>query len=357
MSNSFQILRYRKSDRDEVFAFLRQVYPRVDSDRLINQWDWKYDANPFNGNGEPYILLLKNGTNIIGMLGTISLRVSIHGKEHWVKNSCDFIIQPEYRGQKLSRWMVSQYAADNPMGIGWLNEISQRVSASSTTSQFVRQTFLVKLLNFSQIFYKITGNRLFSRWSDLVIAVTRPLIRPLRRRSYSAGITIAQVVNFDRSVDSLWQQVCRDYPVIVVRDQSYLNWRFVYRPDAQYTMLTATKGADLVGYLVLRLSEKAGLRCGYLVDFLVDSRSPSLLVLLLDKAIEYLRHEHTAIIFCLAVTPFYRYSFYRQGFFPWRWKRGYFSPRVDLTDPDLQVFVDLRQWYLTMGDGDLEMSS
>jgi hypothetical protein len=46
---------------------------------------------------------------------------------------------------------------------------------------------------------------------------------------------------------------------------------------------------------------------------------------------------------------------YRYGFLPWFWgPPSYFC--VNFMLPDLRVFEDLRQWFVTMGDGDLETS-
>ncbi len=144
---------------------------------------------------------------------------------------------------------------------------------------------------------------------------------------------------------------------MVVRDQRYLGWRFDSRPDAKYTLLMATRGSDLVGYLVLRLAEVAGVRLGYLVDFLVEHKSSSLLAFLVEEAVEHLRHGSAAAIICRVNTTPYRRMFYRHGFYPWRWGApGFFHPHVGLPDPTLQDFGDVRQWFLTLGDGDLEMS-
>jgi hypothetical protein len=48
----------------------------------------------------------------------------------------------------------------------------------------------------------------------------------------------------------------------------------------------------------------------------------------------------------------------RHGFVPAAFrKRCYLAAAAYSTDPRLQVFVDLRRWFVTMGDGNLEMSS
>jgi hypothetical protein len=122
-------------------------------------------------------------------------------------------------------------------------------------------------------------------------------------------------------------------------------------------VLVATRGSDLVGYLVLRVAEQAGVRWGYLVDFLVQHKSAALLALLIDAGIERLRHEGVAAVSCRATMPPYRQTIRSRGFYPFPWgPQTYFYMRVELPDPDLQVFRDARQWFITMGDGDLEMA-
>lgn len=156
-------------------------------------------------------------------------------------------------------------------------------------------------LDMGDTFQRVTGNRLLSHWSGLLDTGAQQLTRLLRRDSrLLRGVTITQMVTFDQWGDALWQRVCRDYPVMVVRDQPYLNWRFACRPDARYTLLVATRGPDLVGYLVLRSTERARVRWGYLVDFLVEGSSSSLFALLVEEAVECLRRERVAIISCLA---------------------------------------------------------
>ena len=357
MSDTFRLLRYKKSDREEVFTFLRSVYSSVESDRLISHWGWKYDANPFNHDVEPYILLLKDGNKIIGMEGAIPLRVAVNGKERWVINICDLTVHPDYRGRGLSRRIVAQIWADNPMSFSWLNEISHRVVAPLGTSRRARLVSLVKPIDFGLILQRRTGSRLFSCWGGLLTTGAHYLARPLCRHQALPGITVTQVGTFDHRVNILWERMCREYPVMVVRDQRYLNWRFICRPDTKYTLLVATRGPDLVGYLVLRSAKRAEGWWGYIIDFLVEDSSSSLLALLVKEAVERLRHEGVVAISCRATMSPYRRIFYRQGFYPWYWgQRGYFCTRVTLPDPELQVFGDPQQWFSTMGDGDLEMA-
>lgn len=357
MKKPFQVRRYRKSDKEEVFAFLRESYSSADYNRLASQWDWKYDDNPFNRYSEPYILLLKVNDKITGMLGGIPLRVSNHGKEHWVTNTCDLMINPTYRGQRLSQELIGQYLEDHPIRFSWLNEISKHISDPLVISQYFDLRFLIKLLDAKQIIFKMTGHNRISRWVALWMSKIKPLIPPFSRRYPSKGITVTQIETFDERVDLLWKRVRQDHPVIIVRDRSYLNWRFSARPDAQYTILSAMKGDALIGYLILRLCERAGIQCGYLVDFMTEAKNPLPFKLLVDEAIDYMRNQHAGIMISLSTMRFYRRLLYRRGFFPWRFeRRGYFRPSTSHLDHTLKDFRNPWLWHLTMGDGDLEMS-
>ena len=185
----------------------------------------------------------------------------------------------------------------------------------------------------------------------------KKLVPLLGRSTVTAGVKINKMANFDGRVDELSKRACKHYPVILVRDCSYLTWRFTSRPDADYTILLATQRNNLLGYLVFRSIERDGLKIGYLVDFLVERKSPPILFLLIKEAIKCLRRDGVAIIICRATKLSYRQTLFRLGFFPWYFEPPcYFNPHIDFPNPTLSLFGDTRHWYLTMGDGDLEMS-
>lgn len=337
--NRFHLSRYKKSEREEVFAFLQTVYPKVKYDRLMKQWKWKYDENPFNFSDDPYLLMLREGSQIIGMMGAIPLCLSVNGKKHWAACSCDLIVHPTYRGQKLSRVIIRQYYSDHPTTFAWINKISERAGKPLTTSQSLRIVPLVKPLLLNLPLRKNAESHL------------------LDRQGTEEEVTITQLLSVDHRFDSLWEQVPQNEIVIVFRDQAYLKWRFSSRPDARYILLAATRGSRFAGYLILRVAEKAAFRLGYLVDFLVERDSSSILGLLIEEATAYLKQEAVVAIFCLATNFSYHHLFGQQGFYPWYLMAPRrFHPRVALPDPNLQVIQNPRRWYLTIGDGDLEMS-
>jgi hypothetical protein len=164
------------------------------------------------------------------------------------------------------------------------------------------------------------------------------------------------VDSFDERFDSFWFRVCGDYPVIGVRDRRYLNWRFVARPDASYVRLAATTENGVEGYLIFRIAERDGLRCGFLVDYLVAERSLSIFSQLLYQAEQHLLGAGVTAIVCVGAPRPYRKTMWRHGYYPTIFRSyTYLRSSVRSLDPELREFAHPRSWYTSMGDGDLDL--
>jgi hypothetical protein len=362
MDTVSEILRYTAADRGEVFAFLEAVHSPEFSKRLQRQWDWKYDANPFNRGAQPYVLLWRDGGQIVGMLGVMPVRVCIDGTEYVVGHPCDWAMRRDHRGRRMARRLLDRQRPDWPMRFSWQNEISRKLSPGmiGENSGILRLAPMAKPLAAGDIIERASGSRLLGRFADAVARGMRPLRRLLNRRANVPGSIVSETRVFDDRFDRFWQRVRRDYPVMVVRDQRYLQWRFALRPDAQYRTLVATRGTEVLGYLVVRTVEQDGARMGYVVDFLVAERSTAIFSLLLAHAIAGLAADGARWMTCRATVPPFRRMLYRHGFLPVpRSTGGYlrtYRQETDSPDRTALLFESPGNWFLTMGDGDLEMS-
>ena len=339
MPDPIIISRYQRSDRAEVMEFLPTAFPEPRAKRLIAQWDWKYDSFPFNSEPDPYILLMRDANKIIGMLGALSLRAFIRGEEYLISSGCDAIVHTSYRGRGLFARLIECNARDRRLGMGWGNSASNHIWADSTTGNFR----VIPMI--APSFFHGYG-----------------LGRPPADARAAGKIEVIQIEKFDSRFDALWQSVRCDFPVAIIRDQRYLNWRYCERPDETYTRLCAVRGDELLGYIVVRTAWKEQargqrIRLGYLVDWTVKGRSFETLSLLVRHAFANIRRQGVRFVSARTTTPTFRSMLHRLGFVSWYWgPREYAITQVALQDEKLQVLNDMRQWFSTMGDGDLEMS-
>jgi GNAT superfamily N-acetyltransferase len=413
MEQNFRVGRYRKANRGEVFELLRVAFPAAFVERTILQWDWKYDANPFNREAEnarradqprlsatvravalaadlknldldlpenpaaesdPYCLLLRNAGALVGMIGGLPQQFVIGGGAHWVSDGGDFVVHPQYRGQQLSVRLGKVLAADNLIIQGWSNSAGQRSSRSvirglrdgtadqqdsseAFHSNRMRLLPLFKPIDFRSLAEYLSPNHLVRKAIEGLTGSIDALRRRFIKVPSLPALSITEAEAFDDRIDQLWDRARNDYPVIAVRNRRYLNWRFVSRPDASYRYLFAFRANEIVGYLVFRLADRDGMRCGYVVDYLVENQSTALFSSLLTEAEARMTHDGAKAIICAIAPTRYRSTLWRHGFYAARMATTpSLEAGVHLVDPALKAFIDLEQWFVTMGDGNLELS-
>jgi hypothetical protein len=103
---------------------------------------------------------------------------------------------------------------------------------------------------------------------------TRAVTDPFLHRRFRNGIgTIVRLQGIDERCDSLWEHSRSADRAMVIRNCRYLKWRYMDRPDAEYSLFGVERGSELLGILVARSTIRDGMRWGYLVDFLVANKN------------------------------------------------------------------------------------
>jgi hypothetical protein len=408
MSEEFRIERYCRSDRERAFDLIHASYPAI-APILIRNWEWMYDCNPFNRDAEcerrsnreqllaflrsvysaerlesfgrkwgfgddkfelldePYVLLMKNNRDeVIAMEGSLPQRFLVDGKEQWVSIACNWTVHPKYRNQRLAQALVNRLRTDNALIFAWQNAASQkfatrwrkatarRTEASGSVRTDMPVVPMIKPIEWGPLVNLLSSNRLIRATASIIGTGTGRLQRALQRSLPSHDIRVTRIDSFDQSVDQLWRAAACKHRVIAVRDRRYLNWRFTLRPQSPYTIVAAFSDSGMIGYLIFRVADHLGVSCGFLVDYLVEDRTVFSLVL--EHAEELLRNEHVAAIICSVATAPYRRILFRHGFFPVPFRpRTHLAVQLNSADPRLRAFLEVSRWFITMGDGNLDM--
>jgi GNAT superfamily N-acetyltransferase len=412
MPEQFRISRYRLEDRSRVLDFIAAVHPRALADRLIQQWSWKYQANPFNreaaryreahreevltymdtvfsrerfekfchkwgivaeegvGDDGPYILLMNDGDRLVAMQGSLPQCFMIGGKERWVSIGCDLAVHPDYRNRGLALPLTNRLLTEHAMMLSWLNASIHRIrsgwrsaiSRGRGASEIrgiteARLTPLVKPLDPGYAVRILTGSRILAGVAQAIVAAARPVTKILDRPIILPGVKVSEIKLPGVEFDQLWNRARETETVIAVRDRRFLNWRFIERPDASYRFVIATRDAELVGYMVFRIAEIDGAKWGYLVDFMAEGPAPIPFRLLLRHAEDCLIREGAKVIVCDAAPTRYRRALMRSGYLPSRARKPmYLSANLNSAEPELQAFADLPRWFVTASDGNLDLT-
>jgi hypothetical protein len=315
------------------------------------------------------MLLLKDGDRVIAMQGALPQPFLINGTRQLVSIGCDTAVHPDYRGRKLSLPLMLRMALEHGLTFGWSNPKSLSVWAGwlkrllrqkrhnpASRWGYVRVVPLVKPIDWAFVTSRATGVGLLGKVAAGAAAGIRR-VKGGPGKTPSHGIAVFQTESFDDRIDDLWRRCAAEHPVIGVRDRNYLNWRFCARPDASYTRLVATRGSEIIGYLVYRIAEQEGARWGYLVDFLVEGNDAAIFDTMLRNAEERMIKEGVKGIVCVIARPPYREALRRSGFFPALFRTpAFLGGSVTSPDPNLKIYGEVRKWFVTAGDGDVDMS-
>jgi len=347
--------RYHPTDRAEVFDLLRASLPEETSARLIAQWRWKFEANPFTPPEGPIGHLIRIGRELAALVAGFRLKMSIGGIEFLAESWGDWVVHPDYRRRKLWQ-IVGVPQAAVPILISWGRSFSPRYGIMmGWTAEPL--TPLLRVLDPEPLVEHLTHSPRLASISAGASAATRVVAGFLTRTRSDRNRNVVRFEAFDDRVDALSQRALRVEQAMVVRDQRYLNWRYCQRPDASYTLFGVEHESELAGFLVSRVGMHQGIRWGYLVDFLAAENSRDVLSSLVEAALDEFRRVGVAAVTCYATDPATRRMLFRRGFVPIRQRDPiHFAHYVQGKRTDLAKFTPLKRWYLTMGDSDFEMS-
>ncbi len=172
-------------------------------------------------------------------------------------------------------------------------------------------------------------------------------------------ITIEEIVN-DNVIcfDDLWNKLKDKYSVLGIRDSKYIKWRYLEIPIRDYKIFIARQESIVLGYVICRITDVAGMRCGMIVDFMFENKNEAVGKKLLCSAEEYFDKEKVGLMGCLMQSHFEEAKIIK--------KAGFFKcPKFMEPQPFPIIYrrfnsfngehcmSDFDNWFFTMGDYDV----
>lgn len=344
------VRKYRTGDEEEI----NRAYAENFESRSLDEWRWKFQGNP---EGFSLITVAEADGKIVGQYANLVVRLQVGERIVLAFQGIDNFVQKDHR--RLGSVQLSLLNAQPPLmkeagaalAFGFPNE-----DAYLMGKYFLGYQDLFPLpIHFRRLTWRLAVQRrvpCLPAWIlGCVTWVTAVVTRCALRRHRNPRIRVREVTGFDRRVDALWESARVSYPILTVRTQPYLTWRYIARPRNRYTILVAERDGALVGYVVLK--REAGGDYAQIVDILSE---PDEFVdrALVSAALRWCLDQGFAVVLCGMLEEdrvhrsLVRCGFLRhRGFPPLRMSFGVFS-----ADLDPAVVRDPRRWHLTLGDSD-----
>jgi GNAT superfamily N-acetyltransferase len=249
MPAEVQIKQFELSEQEALLAFLREAYRDDPRKSDPDVWKWHYLENPYTSLDDIPLWIVKDGERVVGQAATILVELKVDDEVRRAVWILDFILLPEYRGQKLGKRLLQLARLTYPtmLALGY-NEMSGNVL---TSLEWVRMGMIDR---YQRLLFPGYGLK-----EVATIAPLRALInlgyapfRPSRSETTpNTRFVIREIGDFDSAFDELWQRASQSFPCAIERRSAFLNWQFRRQPGKRFEVLGVYEGERLVGYAVL----------------------------------------------------------------------------------------------------------
>jgi hypothetical protein len=282
----------------------------------LEHWRWKLRHWPSSA---PNVWLATAGGKAVFHYGGIPLRHRLDGRIGTAMISVDAMTAPGFRRRGLlTRGAARAFAAWREHGIaftlglpneGWGSRIAaagwqrlfplQWVVRPIRPEVFAARRLKVRWLSRANVFSKLTGRFLDGR---------------LRR---DPALELQETTRADSRFDEVSDRCGAGAPFSLVRDSSWVRWRFLSSPTHKYRVVLARRGVDSVGYCACHVAATSDKTSAFLAEVIGPNGDSRIQESLIAEAIENARTAGADVLAALAVpgTDLHR-LLRRAGFFP-----------------------------------------
>jgi GNAT superfamily N-acetyltransferase len=339
-------------DLENILSLRKVVFGEMEEDKLDpSYWKWQFMKGP---DGKALIYVAEDEGRVIGHFADVPRRFFAHGSVVLGTLSIDLMVHPDYRrkgifselgrlaiervkrrdGLFMMAYPIRKETIQGFKKIGW--EVVTELPVIVCPIRF--QGIVRRYLPFPLISHFLGGT---ARLFYFILFWNKG-----RRRA--EGIEIEEVKEFDDQFDSFWTKALSLYPILGVRDRSYLTWRYLQHPTRTYIIFRAKKNGEMKGYIILRKVDLLRFKSAVIVDLIAsDSETLSALVM---KGIDQSRKEKVDLLGYMVPKghPYHR-ILRQRGFLP---SLKTFLLMVYPQSPK-ELLLSPERWYVNWGDTDV----
>ena len=352
------------ADFPAITLLLDRAFEPKGLEQRTRLWRWRYDANPARIPDMPGFLVAEKGGRIVAVHGLTPMRVKVGERRYCAACSCDFAVDPSARsaGMKIKLKALSKEISPLPISTS-ANEQANRITLSLGGREVSKgRRSLLKPLKAGGFVRKMVAGKAGAVGQTLAgmssIVAGKPLdwLLGIRRafQSFSRvpNAEIQSIHLFDQRFDDFWERVSKEYSILVVRNASYLNWRYMNYPFSGVASYGLFSGDELLGFAVIHNHvDEDGLRFVAILELFVPKGETAAFQHLLGEIIRRAARGGADYITAKTSVAEWEALFKRHGFMA---RDSSFSPVTYKNNTDLsdELFAEDRNWYLSLGDGD-----
>ncbi|TAN62066.1 GNAT family N-acetyltransferase [bacterium] len=362
--NTVKLLDHRESERS--IELMDLVFNEQGMEKLNvlsrDYWEWQNCRHP--GGCSKIWTVEDEKKKIIAQYVNIPARLSVNGRRADGGITIDLLVDPNHRRQGLFK-ILGKSAIDDleKAGMDFQLAFPRR---EKVHNGFINRlnwekigdlSLLVKPMDLMAALEKKISNGRVVKIIKLAAGPLKALSNKISRGRKKNKFVFRLMDNLPEKVNDLSRIFISEFPISIIRDKAYLEWRYIQKPEGNYKILGIFNGDDLLGIIVLKIKRVFSLDVGFIVDIL-SVLDNEVIDSLIKEALRLFSKERAG--FCASVMTknniYYR-SLRKNGFFRVPRKinpmRYILDAHAGSKKIDKKFFYEIDNWFITIGDWDI----
>ena len=349
---------YHASLEQEIFAFQQTAYPTRRVDWIAPRWRWMFLASAQRLGVSPMVWLYRNTSGVVAHQGAIPVKLKAGGQEHITGWFVETMALASVRGKAIGPMVIKKALEDLPFNLS-LGQTSQmrEIQLAMGWHQVAPLETYVLILNPRQVLAAKIAPWIARDAAACGLATLQLGRRTVRYRRLRWQATVEEIARFESRHERLWHEVQHEYQCAVVRDASYLNWKYVEQPGRNFLRLEIQRHGRIVALAVMLIVEADSVypyRRGFLVDMVVTVSDREVVWAVLDSVRRVCQQRAVASLTCYLISHQLRKAMTSFGFFPKQPTRFLLVATGGISAAISSVVLSPEQWFITFGDSDID---
>jgi hypothetical protein len=317
-----KIRSYLEGDEKAIMELDARVLPSIWNRRTLANWYWKYTKT--NPAGPSLIWVADHKEQMVAHFAAVPYRLKVFDEEVIASHSIGALVEEKYQNRGLLKLVGDKLKEDL---------IAKNIPYTWGFPNPRAYEFEKVALGYGDLIN-------FDEWRLPGTALKR--IEP--------PLSFRKVTAFGDQYDRLWEECSPGYDVAVKRDKTYLNWRFIQRPDWWYYPYEVREDGQLKGYVVLKLYREEDRLLGHIIDIFARRDDERTLSQLIDGSLNFFAEQVVdAVTVWFWGSPLIEELFTEKGFERKETDRPLIL-RINWEHKYHKETADNAHWYFTMGD-------
>jgi hypothetical protein len=347
----WQLFDYQVSDLEGLLELERSM--REDSELADERFiRWQYFDNPA---GKAIVKIAKTeGGEVVGQYAAMPMTVKVFDQQIKAALILNVMTKKTYLRQGIFASLIEK-TADQCQKEQY--QFSYGCPNENSYPGFIKKSGFADLHHIPLLLFPSDLRAIVKRKTNGFLAFFAPnFLFSLDKKATDGNV--AEITADDWSMlHAFWEEAKKRYPIMVVRDEAFLKWRYLAAPTREYKLFVYKKENVVLGYIVAAAKKVGGNSYGMILDFLVKGGETKAARQLLYKCFRFFKEKCVQLVTCLMLKHAFEYSILKKcGFF----KMPSFLQKHPValiylahhSEYDAGDIKDIQNWFFTMGDYD-----